>query len=86
MKSKTRGLAVVVNDTASVTDSIRFQFEDARAFWSMAVHNSAGFVVTVFPTRDGRVRARVHADGHSLYTADQESYGELFARLSELAI
>ncbi len=86
MTNRTRELAVVVSDTICVMDSAQFHFEDTRAFWAMAVYNSAGFVVTAFPTRDGRVRARLHADGHSMYTADHKSYAELFARLGELAI
>lgn len=55
------------------------------SFWALARESPAGVVVTVFPTRDARYRARVEADGHGFYTSDYDSISELFAKLSEEA-
>lgn len=86
-----REIVVEVTDTASVTDDTQFfhfagAYPCTETFWSRAVNGPAGFVVTVFPTRDGCVRARVHANGHGAYTGDHKSYAELFLRLSEITL
>lgn len=55
----------------------------SQGFWECARKSTVGVVVTAFPTRDTKWRARVEADGRGFYTPDHGSLSELFAKLAE---
>lgn len=52
-------------------------------FWKLARESRAGLVVTAFPTRDSRWRARVEVDGVGFYTPERDSLSELLVKLGE---
>jgi len=56
------------------------------SFWQKVKESTVGVVVTTYPTRNGRMRARLEVDGHQLwYTGDYGSLADLFGALSESA-
>lgn len=55
---------------------------DMKSLCELANESKAGIVVTAFPTRDGRWRARLDVDGFRVYVPDVDSLAELFEQLA----
>lgn len=55
---------------------------DMESLCALAKESTTGIVVTAFPTRNGRWRARLDVDSVRAYASDADSLAELFERLA----
>lgn len=59
---------------------------EVETFWRAAYASTAGIAVTVFPTRDGKYRARAVVDGKWVYSPDYETLHGALIQLGLAAI